>query len=117
MCHPGYCFNKSSTCSGTGHFTQVVWKESIKLGMAKATRMQNGLRCTYIVARYFPSGNENMFYNENVQVGMFREKEVCMNVFKSLVSFDTRNPEKAKMVDTEKNLARIEFLKNLKVIY
>lgn len=40
-----------------------------------------------------------------------------MNVFKSLVSFDTRNPEKAKMVDTEKNLARIEFLKNLKVIY
>lgn len=83
--------------------------------MAKATRMQNGLRCTYIVARYYPNGNEHTGYGENVKSGIFREKEVCMNVFKNLVAFDTRNPDKAKMVDTEKNLARIEFLKNLKV--
>jgi pathogenesis-related protein 1 len=36
-----------------GHYTQVVWPETRKVGMAKV----KGLRGTYIVARYEPRGN------------------------------------------------------------
>ena len=115
VCHPGFCFNKTATCSGTGHFSQVVWRDSARLGMAKATRMQNGLKCTYIVARYFPAGNENANYNENVKSGSFDEKKVCSNVFKSLVKFETRNLDKVKMAERERQNARIEFLNTLEV--
>ncbi|XP_065676814.1 uncharacterized protein LOC136072146 isoform X2 [Hydra vulgaris] len=114
VCSPGHCFNKTSQCSGTGHFSQVVWASSVRLGMAKATRMQNGLRCTYIVAKYFPEGNNHMLYNENVLKGNFNEKETCHDVIEALVTFETRNIDKANMVAKEKNLARMEFLKSLK---
>ena len=117
VCSPGHCFNKTSQCSGTGHFSQVVWASSVRLGMAKATRMQNGLRCTYIVAKYFPEGNNHMFYNENVLKGNFNEKETCHDVIEALVTFETRNIDKANMVAQEKNLARLEFLKSLKVYF
>lgn len=83
--------------------------------MAKATRMQNGLRCTYVVARYFPGGNENVGYSENVKAGGFEEKKVCADVFKNLLTFSRRNEEKAKMVEKEKHESRMEFLKNLRV--
>ncbi|KAK7219050.1 hypothetical protein V2G26_007053 [Clonostachys chloroleuca] len=35
------------------HYTQVVWKKTTKLGMAKAT----GNCGTWVVARYSPQGN------------------------------------------------------------
>lgn len=39
---------------GTGHFTQVVWKDSTELGIAQATGVKNG--GTYVVAVYNPAG-------------------------------------------------------------
>ena len=117
VCNPGYCFNQSTICSGSGHFTQVVWSKSTKLGMAKVTRMQNGLRCTYIVARYAPGGNVFTGFKDNVKRGTFQEKKTCADIMKRLIVYETRNKDKVKMVEREKQLARFEFLKKLKVAY
>jgi hypothetical protein len=40
--------------SNTGSYTQIVWPETTKVGMAKAVDAKGG---TYVVARYFPAGN------------------------------------------------------------
>ncbi|XP_021963655.1 Golgi-associated plant pathogenesis-related protein 1 isoform X2 [Folsomia candida] len=40
---------------GTGHFTQVVWKDTKELGIAKAKGVKEG--GTYVVAIYNPAGN------------------------------------------------------------
>ena len=45
---PGYNFEDGGYQPGTGHFTQVVWKASTKLGMAHAAS-ENGW--IYFVAR------------------------------------------------------------------
>ena len=45
-----------------GHFTQVVWKESKKLGIAYAS----GKSGTYVVANYDPAGNFLGQYPTNV---------------------------------------------------
>ena len=45
---PGYDFETGGYQSGTGHFTQVVWKSSTKLGMAHAASANGWI---YYVAR------------------------------------------------------------------
>ena len=53
-----------------GHFTQIVWKRSTKLGIAKANgKKVNGNFCTYVVARYTPPGNyaSKQAYINNVE--------------------------------------------------
>ena len=45
-----------------GHFTQVVWKDSKKLGVGIAT----GQKGTVVVANYLPPGNYKNRYVENV---------------------------------------------------
>ena len=47
-----------------GHFTQVVWKTSKKLGIAKARSPKSGK--TIVVANYEPAGNWVGQYKENV---------------------------------------------------
>ena len=49
---PGYNFNNPGTSSGTGHFTQVVWKDSCRVGCGIA-----GFGEQYVVCRYDPPGN------------------------------------------------------------
>ena len=64
-----YNYNRSfrSTGGKTGHFTQMVWKSSTKFGIAKATgRNNNGMKCTYVVARYLPAGNVSGQFKKNV---------------------------------------------------
>ena len=46
-----------------GHFTQVVWKSSTKMGVGKA-RSQGGW--TYVVANYSPPGNYQGQFTANV---------------------------------------------------
>jgi hypothetical protein len=64
--------SKTSTCQGdptcmTGHFTQVVWNASTKLGVGKATGKVGNSDCTWAVARYAPAGNVAGQYRDNVQ--------------------------------------------------
>lgn len=57
---PGYDFAKQGFSMGTGHFTQVVWKETRFVGMA---RSENG---GFIAANYFPAGNMAGQFEKNV---------------------------------------------------
>lgn len=46
--NPGYNFSSPGFSSGTGHFTQVVWKASTELGC--------GISGVYVVCRYCNEG-------------------------------------------------------------
>jgi len=48
----------------TGHFTQVVWKGSTKLGVGYA--FGDGGREIYVVAQYTPPGNYMGQFGSNV---------------------------------------------------
>lgn len=61
-------FNNPGWGYRTGHFTQVVWKKSVELGIGKAV---SG-RCTYVVGRYKPAGNVLNNFRENVAKGSFQ---------------------------------------------
>jgi len=58
-----YEFGKEPTSMGTGHFTQVVWKTTKKMGIAKA-RTSGGK--IIVVANYEPAGNWIGQYSANV---------------------------------------------------
>ncbi|XP_071207332.1 GLI pathogenesis-related 2 isoform X1 [Salvelinus alpinus] len=48
-----YHFNKPGFSSGTGHFTQVVWKDCSEVGVGLATDGQT----IFVVGQYHPAGN------------------------------------------------------------
>lgn len=51
---------ESNTCSAVcGHYTQVVWADSKKVGCATVTYRHNGMRHQVWVCQYDPAGNFN----------------------------------------------------------
>lgn len=61
--HQKYDFhNRKTYQSGTGHFTQIVWKNTQEVGFARA---QNG-SSYYAVAMYYPAGNFLGEFDKNV---------------------------------------------------
>lgn len=61
-----YDFSNPGFQSGTGHFTQVVWKESKEFGAGVA---QSDDGSFYAVGRYSPAGNMTNpgYFRDNVQ--------------------------------------------------
>jgi hypothetical protein len=59
-----YGFNRPGYYSGTGHFTQVVWKGSRKLGVGFAVTGDG--KTLYVVAQYSPPGNYLGQFGQNV---------------------------------------------------
>ncbi len=58
-----YDFSKQSeTQKGTGHFTQVCWRASYKVGAALSANGQ------FLVCNYFPAGNKSGQYAANVPI-------------------------------------------------
>ncbi|KAM9440837.1 GLI pathogenesis-related 2 isoform 1-T2 [Clarias gariepinus] len=59
-----YNFQRPGFNSGTGHFTQVVWRDSKKLGVGVAT---DGTT-TFVVGQYLPAGNisNSGYFERNV---------------------------------------------------
>ena len=51
----------------TGHFTQVVWKDSRQLGCGKQTCTINGNTGVYWACRHSPLGNFNADNISNLQ--------------------------------------------------
>lgn len=58
-----YNYNAPGFSSATGHFTQVIWRDSKKLGIAKA---ENSKGQIFVVANYDPPGNYQGQFKENV---------------------------------------------------
>ena len=58
-----YNFNSSTFASGTGHFTQVVWKDTKEVGFAYAQSRSGNY---YGVANYYPAGNFMGEFRQNV---------------------------------------------------
>ncbi|ELK13007.1 Golgi-associated plant pathogenesis-related protein 1 [Pteropus alecto] len=60
-----YNFQQPGFNSGTGHFTAMVWKNTKKMGVGKASASDGS---SFVVARYFPAGNvvNQGFFEENV---------------------------------------------------
>ena len=58
-----YNFNRPGFTSGTGHFTQVVWKGSKQVGFGYA-QARDGFY--YGVANYYPAGNYMNEFEDNV---------------------------------------------------
>ena len=59
-----YSFRSPGFSSGTGHFTQVVWIDSVEVGVAKAS---NASGTQFVVARYNPPGNVLGHFPQNVK--------------------------------------------------
>ncbi|XP_068151979.1 Golgi-associated plant pathogenesis-related protein 1 [Drosophila tropicalis] len=57
-----YNWQRPSFQMNTGHFTQVVWKNSTELGVGFAKRGNT----IFVVCNYNPPGNYNNMYRENV---------------------------------------------------
>ncbi|RDD40428.1 Golgi-associated plant pathogenesis-related protein 1 [Trichoplax sp. H2] len=58
-----YNFRRATFTPGTGHFTQVVWRETTEVGVAMAKGKNN---YTVVVANYKPAGNMMGKFKENV---------------------------------------------------
>lgn len=59
-----YNFNVPSSLINTGHFTQIVWKDTKKLGIGLAFAREG--RKVYVVAQYNPPGNYPRAFRTNV---------------------------------------------------
>ena len=59
-----YNFNQPGFFMSTGHFTQVVWKGSQKLGLGFALTRDG--KTLYVVAQYSPPGNFRGQFEQNV---------------------------------------------------
>ena len=60
----GYDFIKSTYIPGTGHFTQLVWNDSITFGVGYTYNTTT--RVAIIVMNFAPRGNVLGFFNQNV---------------------------------------------------
>ncbi len=58
-----YSFKNATFKSGTGHFTQLIWKNSTDVGFGYC---KNNKGIYYGVANYFPAGNYMGQFKENV---------------------------------------------------
>lgn len=87
VCKPGYTFGQDSGSGRTGHFTQVVWKESVELGIGKADIDKDGMKCTYVVGRYRPAGNMMGDYAKNVPQGAFNKAQACAGVKRTITHY------------------------------
>jgi len=89
VCNPGYDFTKPKFSESTGHFTQLAWKNTDKLGIGRAFKNEGGIKCEYVVARYRPAGNFLNEFNENVWQGSY-DKSICDNIVGSKKHFTPR---------------------------
>jgi len=62
--NPGYNYDSPGYNGGTGHFTQVVWKDTTKIGCG----YKNCGDGCYVVCQYNPAGNFNTAAKFSVNV-------------------------------------------------
>ena len=74
-----YNFKTGKSTGVTGHFTQLIWKDSREVGFGVAF---NG-HSVYTVANYFPGGNINLdtTYKEQVLAPLPKKEKSCKELF------------------------------------
>ena len=87
-----YDFDNPGFKSGTGHFTQLVWKGSKKIGCGAACNSKN--KC-YVTCNYYPAGNyigqfdKNVFrkvsVSDSINAGMSTAGKVFLSIFIILI--------------------------------
>ena len=80
MCLAGVDFKKGKYDNAES-FTQMVWADTSKFGIASGVGKDGNKTCTYVVAVYRPVGNIEDNYDENVKVGKFKQKAYCDDVY------------------------------------
>lgn len=55
--HTQYDYSKPGWSETTGHFTQIVWKSSTKVGCGVASGIYNTYNALWVVCDYLPAGN------------------------------------------------------------
>lgn len=87
-----HSYGKEPSTLKTGHFTQVVWRDSRELGVGMA---KNRTGQIFVVANYDPPGNFIGSFAENVpKIGGFDDREI-EKIKGSTVSFES-------MLDSDK---------------
>lgn len=82
-----HSYGKEPSTLKTGHFTQVVWRDSRELGVGMA---KNRTGQIFIVANYDPPGNFIGSFTENVPpIGGFDGAQSMEKVKRSSVSFES----------------------------
>ena len=84
VCNPSYDFTSEEPGS-SGHFTQLIWRNTNQLGVGRAEVERDGLVCTYIVARYRPAGNFLGEFGKNVFQGNFNGRRCGISRKKSTI--------------------------------
>ena len=64
-------------------FTQLIWKDTRRFGIARATSRKGNQTCSYVAGLYRPPGNIEEFYSENVALGKLKKNNYCDNVKRS----------------------------------
>ncbi|CAF1333614.1 unnamed protein product [Adineta steineri] len=59
-----YDWSKPGYKGSIGHFTQLIWKDTTRLGIGRAVTGNNGT--VYVVGNYFPAGNYIGAFEKNV---------------------------------------------------
>ena len=75
-----FTFSDPVVSEGTKSFTQLIWKETRRLGMGVAKDDDTGE--FYIVALYSPKGNELATLRENLVADGEKKKDVYASIFK-----------------------------------
>ncbi|XP_072745189.1 uncharacterized protein [Anoplolepis gracilipes] len=94
-------YGKEPTTLKTGHFTQVIWRDSIELGVGMA-RNRNGE--VYVVCNYNPAGNFLGSFTENVlpPVETIPAKRINFTDFKQQYTIDEQGwQQEALLVHNE----------------
>ncbi|XP_065218604.1 uncharacterized protein LOC135844371 isoform X2 [Planococcus citri] len=80
-------YTKPEFSAETGHFTQVVWRDTRKVGCGLCSKLDNGMTKVMVTCRYSPKGNIRGQFKENVP-----------DLLKSGAS--TANSEETSLTDT-----------------
>lgn len=93
-----HAYGKEPSTLKTGHFTQVIWRDSLALGVGMA---KNRTGQIFVVANYDPPGNFIGSFTENVPpIGGFDDDQ--MDKMKSLTSYESfLEPDKVDDLNLE----------------
>lgn len=61
-----YDYNSPGFSHETGHFTQLVWRDSSRIGIGYIQLAKNKQQTIFLVANYEPKGNVSTKFPENV---------------------------------------------------